>query len=101
MMCAKENVLVGTWISDDNDSMGLDSYGNVTLKFGVDGTLLYIIHEKDRDQVMRLTYRIEPGFIVTDQPSDPRSEKTEYHIDEDGTLILAFGGQKSRYMKIK
>jgi hypothetical protein len=75
--------LVGTWKSDPND------------------TLLYIIHEAGRDQIMRLTYRTEAGVIVTDQPSEHRSERTEYRIEDDGTLVLAFGGRKSKYTKVK
>ncbi len=77
------------------------AYGDMTLKFGADGTLLYITHEPDRDQVMRLTYRVEPGVIVSDQPSEPRSERTEYEFAEDGALVLAFGGRRSRYVKVK
>jgi len=100
-MAVQETELVGTWKSDSNDLAGATAYGDVTLKFGVDGTLLYIVHESERDQIMRLTYRIEPGFIVTDQPSEPRSERTEYHLGEDGVLVLAFGGRKSRYVKVK
>jgi len=100
-MTAQEAQLVGTWKSDPNDSVGTTTYGDVTLKFGADGLLLYIVHSSERDQVMRLTYRVEPGFIVTDQPSEPRSERTEYQIGEDGVLVLAFGGRKSRYLKVR
>jgi hypothetical protein len=100
-MAIQHTELVGTWKSDPSDAAGSGAYGDATLKFGVDGTLLYIIHAPDRDQIMRLTYRTEPGFIVTDQPSEPRSERTEYHIGEDGVLVLAFGGRNSRYYKVK
>lgn len=99
-MAVQETALIGTWKSDPNDSTGASAYGDVTLKFGADGTLLYIIREPDRDQIMRLTYHIEPGFIVTDQPSEPRPERTEYQLSEDGILVLAFGGRKSRYVKV-
>lgn len=95
-----ETTLIGTWKSDPDDSTGANTYGDVTLKFGSDGTLLYIIRESNRDQIMRLTYHIEPGFIVTNQPSEPRSERTNYQLGEDGVLVLAFGGRKSRYVKV-
>ena len=81
------------------DIAGAQSYGKVTLKFLPDGTLLYVIHQTDRDQVIRLTFRVEPGFIVTDQPSQPRPEKTAYEFTEDGKLVLAFGGERSRYVR--
>jgi hypothetical protein len=101
MMAVQHTELIGTWKSAPNDSTAACTYGDVTLKFGNDGTLLYIIREHDRDQIMRLTYRIEPGFIVTNQPSEPRPERTEYQLGEDGVLILAFGGRKSRYVKVR
>lgn len=100
-MAVQGTELIGTWKSDPNDSTGAGTYGEVTLKFGADGTLLYIIRESDRDQIVRMTYNIEPGFIVTNQPSEPRFERTEYHLGEDGVLILAFGGRKSRYVKVR
>lgn len=100
-MAVQGTELIGTWKSDRNDSTGAGTYGEVTLKFGADGTLLYIIRESDRDQIVRTTYNIEPGFIVTNQPSEPRFERTEYHLGEDGVLILAFGGRKSRYVKVR
>jgi len=100
-MVVQGTELVGTWQSAPNDTKGASAYGNVTLKFGGDGTLLYIIHESDRDQIMRLAYRTEPGLIITDQPSEPRSERTEYQIGEDGVLVLALGGRRSRYVKVK
>ena len=93
--------LIGSWKSDPTDPKGKDAYGEVSLRFEADGTLLYIARGPDKDQVMRLTYRLEPGMIITDQPSQPRSERTIYKIAEDGALILAFGGQESRYVRAK
>ncbi len=95
-----ESALIGTWKSDPSDRSGITSYGDVTLKFGTDGTLLYIIHESDQDQVIRLTFRVERGFIITDQPSQPRSETTAYEITPDGKLILALRGERSRYTRV-
>jgi hypothetical protein len=91
---------LGTWHSDPTDGAGVQSYGNVTLKFGADGTLLYMVHQADKDQVIRLMFRVEPGFIITDQPSQPRPEKTTYEFTQDGKLVLAFGGEKSRYIRV-
>ncbi|MDT8071086.1 MAG: hypothetical protein ROO76_23255 [Terriglobia bacterium] len=99
-MSCEETELIGTWKSDASDRAGHSTYGDVTLKFGSDGTLLYIIHESDKDQIMRLTYRVEPGYIITDQPSLPRPERTEYELNENGVLTLSFGGRKSRYLKV-
>ena len=50
-MSVYDQRLLGTWKSDPGDSEGVDAFGNVTLKFSGDGKLLYIVHEKDRDQI--------------------------------------------------
>ena len=89
------------WRSDPADAEGQEALCSVTLHFHADGTLLYTIHEPDKDQVMRLTFRVEPGFIITDQPSQPQIERTAYEITPEGKLILAFGGEKSQYVKIR
>jgi hypothetical protein len=91
--------LLGTWKSDPSDTAASLDYGKVTLEFGADGTLLYISHGSDKDDVIRLTYTVEPDFIVTDQPSQPRVERTRYRFTDDGKLILSFAGQESSYVR--
>lgn len=95
----QENTLVGTWKSDPNDKEGAEMYGRVTLNFGADGSLLYITHGDEHDQIIKLTYRVGHGVIVTDQPSQPQIETTEFELTPDGHLLLAFGGHKSRYVR--
>lgn len=93
--------LIGIWKSDPEDETALESYGRVTLEFKASGSLIYTIHESDRDNMMLLTFREgEPGFIITDQPSAPHPERTAYEITPDGKLILVFGGEKSRYVRV-
>lgn len=92
--------LSGTWRLDATDRDGRQTYGDVTLKFGKDQSLLYIVHESDRDQTARLAFHLEPGFIVTDQPSAPHQERTAYEFTEDGKLILTLGQERSRYIRV-
>jgi len=100
-MNAAARRLVGTWISDLSDSVGNHGLGLTSLEFTSDGTLLYTIHEKDRDQIVRLTFRAEePGVIISDQPSRPRGERTTYEFTDDGKLVLDFEGKKSKYRRI-
>ena len=99
-MITELDKLIGTWRSDPMDRGGKQAYGNITLKFSGDKSLLYIRHESGRDEVARLTFRIEPGFIITDQPSAPRNERTAYEFTADGKLILVFGGERSRYIRV-
>lgn len=98
-MSEKIPALLGTWKSDPGDSAGAQEYGRVTLEFGADGTLLYISHGPDKDDVIRLTYTVERDFIVTNQPSQPRLERTRYRFTQDGRLILAFSGHESSYVR--
>ena len=98
-MSEPKTALIGTWESDPEDFSGSREYPRVTLKFGTDGTLLYIAHEGDKDQIMRLTYVIEEDFIITNQESLPHLEKTKYELTCDGELLLALGGEESRYVR--
>jgi hypothetical protein len=97
----KRDELIGTWKTDTQDANSLQQYGETTLEFHQDGTLLYKIHQSGKDQIMFLTFQVEPGFIVTNQPSHPRPEKTAYEVTKDGKLILEFGGRKSSYQRIQ
>jgi hypothetical protein len=92
--------LVGTWRSDPSDVAGIRKYGAITLQFLADGTLVYTVRESGKASMACLTYRTEPGFLITDQPSKPRLERTKYHIGEDGVLVLESGDQKTRYVKV-
>jgi len=87
-MIDKRDELVGTWKTDVQDADALQQYSEMTLEFHSDGTLLNKIHQNGKDQIMFLTFRVEPGFIVTNQPSHPRTEKTAYEVTKDGKLIL-------------
>jgi hypothetical protein len=92
--------VIGTWRSDSADA-GVQNYGSVTLKFLPDGNLLYIIHGDDKDQIIRLTFRLDSNFIITDQPSKPQPERTAYEFTEDGKLVLMLGQEKSRYVRVE
>jgi len=91
--------LLGTWRFDPTDLNGASRYGKVTLEFCADGTLLYISHGPGKDDVVRLTYTVESDFIVTNQPSQPRVERTHYRFTSDGKLVLNFAGKESRYVR--
>lgn len=97
----KRDELIGTWKTDAQDFNSLQRHGETTLEFHQDGTLLYKIHQNGKDEIMFLTFQVEQGFIVTNQPSHPRPEKTAYEVTKDGKLILDYGGQKSSYQRIQ
>jgi uncharacterized protein (TIGR03066 family) len=71
----------------------------VEMEFKVTGELFYSIESRDRWSIMKLTYKIDGNTIVSNQPSHPREERTKFHFEPDGSLVLSFNGETSRYRR--
>ena len=71
------------------------------MEFKDTGELIYIIYVKDKEYKMLMSYKIIGNLLITDQPSNPRQEETEFRILTDGKLELCFGGVKSIYIKVQ
>jgi len=84
--------LAGSWRTDPTDLRSLQEYGNVTLEFEEEGRLAYTIHLPKKKQIMHLTYRVEGSWLVTDQPSHPQEERSEFFFTSDGRLALKHPG---------
>jgi hypothetical protein len=81
------NRLLGRWNGRlDGDPLALD--------FAPDGRLACVIIHGNRRQTIMLTYRVEGDQLVTDQPSQPREERTKVEFVSDG-LVLEFEGKKT------
>ncbi|MEY9122941.1 hypothetical protein [Bradyrhizobium yuanmingense] len=91
--------LVGAWLVDETDELALARLGNVLLEFDESGGLRYTIREHDKRQIINLRYRVEGSTIVTDQPSAPQVERTQFSFAEDGVLTLALGGIPHRFVR--
>lgn len=91
--------LLGTWASDPEDHEGIREFGRATLDFEPDGQLTHTVHADGKDQKMFLSFRIQGGTLITDQPSSPREERTAYSLGSDGKLTLWFRGQRSVYVR--
>ncbi len=91
--------LLGRWVTDPADTEALKRFGSVTIEFCSDGRLVYTAHQQGVDQVILLTYRVEGGVLLTNQPSHPREEETVYSISDEGKLCLLFGGVESVYVR--
>jgi hypothetical protein len=71
----------------------------VTMEFGRDGGLTCTIHNEGKDQKMLLRYESVDGVIVTDQPSDPREERTRYRFTVSDELLLDYDGEVSTFRR--
>jgi hypothetical protein len=97
-MDANKVDLLGLWVTDPDDLGSLREYGRVSMDFRADGQLVYTIFPEGKRQVMLLVYRIQGDFLVTDQPSSPREERTRFEIKGD-TLTLFYEDHQSIYIR--
>jgi len=91
--------LLGAWLVDETDKLALARLGDVLLEFDETGGLRYTIRGLDKHQIINLRYRVEDSTIVTDQPSAPQVERTQFSFDEGGVLTRAFGGVPYRFVR--
>ncbi|MDP1802117.1 MAG: hypothetical protein Q8L81_12240 [Bacteroidota bacterium] len=93
--------LFGIWISDTNDEITKKAIGDTSMTFTEDGKLIYDVLESEKIQRINMIYWTEGDIIFTDQPSNPREEKTQYSFPNKDNLLLSFGGQLTRFNKKK
>ncbi len=67
----------------------------VAVEFAPDGRLALVILHGGRRQTIILTYRFDGDDLITDQPSQPREERTRVEF-EGNDLILDLQGRKTR-----
>lgn len=91
--------LLGDWFSDLSDEKTAQTTGDVKITFEQNGKLTYEITAADKKQYIFLTFYTKQNILITDQPSHPQIEETEFYFDEDNRLILKFDGDESRYLK--
>ena len=88
MTISEDTRFIGAWRIDPSDRWSLREYGNVSLQFENNGKLTYTIELPKKKQIMLLTYRVDGNWLVTDQPSHPKEERTEFYFTDDGRLAL-------------
>lgn len=98
-MSFNSGTLAGVWKVDPCDRPSIEAYGLTEMKFTSRGELIYTVHESDKDGIILMRYRVEGQEIVTDQPSQPREERTRFEFTPDGALLLFLGGQESRWLR--
>jgi uncharacterized membrane protein len=71
----------------------------IFMKFESDGMLTYQIHLDQKIQQFNLTYRIVDNQIVSDQPSKPKEERTDFFFEGDDILVLIYNGEPEKYSR--
>jgi len=86
--------LLGIWITDPEEiSLGAKKE---MMHFMADGRITYTVIGQGK---MFLTYRVEEDILITDQPSEPREERTKFHITPDDKLLLDYQGKIGKFVR--
>ena len=95
---ARDERLLGKWqlVKSEGD---MDVGEGVTMTFIDDGQPVYVIHQKDTDQIMNLVFRVVGNYLVTYQVSHPQEDATTFSFDADGNLVLDYGGSTASYVR--
>lgn len=88
--------LLGEWIVDHLDAPTVERFGHA--RIDIDGDQLVYQFEDGGRALLRIEESSE-GVLVTNQPSAPRREKTQYAFDDSGTLTLTFRGFSARFKR--
>lgn len=93
--------LVGKWrlVKSEGETLYEEDSEMV---FAADGKLSYSIPDKDtgRIAIMNLLYKAQGDYLITDQPSSPREEKTAFMFETKDTLVLKHGGTTAWFERV-
>jgi len=93
------STLVGRWLLVETEDPS--DTEDVSMEFRPDGSLDYEIDLGNKRQIMKLTYRVESDFIVSNQPSSPREDRTRFALLPDGRLELERDGKRLWYERVE
>ena len=91
-MTESERRLLGEWRQTRPDPHP----AAIFITFDADGHLRYTIETATVQHIL-LTWRVEAGELVTDQPSAPRTERTRFALTSPSTLVLEKDGKTYSY----
>ena len=90
--------LWGVWELQRADSaMGLEP--GAIMAFMPNGELRYAAPSTETVQVALLTYRVEGAWIVSNQPSAPREERTRFHFEGPDRLVLTYDSGSAYFVR--
>jgi hypothetical protein len=91
--------LVGSWTIDLLSSSA-EAFGDVSMEFADDGTLIYTVHRPAADSLRVLEWRVDGGELVTAEASSAGEQRTPARLDEAGRLILGSPGDESVFIRL-
>ncbi len=101
MIKNRQSSLLGFWVLETVNGVKHGMTGKETMEFKPDGVLLYGFKGRDKTQYAVLTYSVAGNKLITDQPSKPRMEETEFRLIDESTLELNHNGEVSIFKKVK
>jgi hypothetical protein len=90
--------LIGCWHLETADS-ALGMTEPAEIEFKPNGQMVYSINTGTKWQIMRMNYRVDGSELVTDQPSEPKEERTGFVLEESNRLVLDYGGAKASFLR--
>ena len=91
-MAISERNFIGEWHQIYPKTEPLEIF----VAFEIEGRLTYTI-EGSTIQKILLTWRLKESFIVTNQPSAPHEQLTQFHFESPSVLILERDNEVYRY----
>ena len=95
----QEAAFLGRWRLIDTEG-AYDTGLGTEVEFHPDGNLTYTIHLSDKQQLILLTWRLEAGFLVSNQPSHPHEVRSKVISVGADELVLEHAGEKTRLIRI-
>lgn len=92
--------LLGCWVLNGSPN-GIDAGERVEMKLEPSRRMIYGVLENGRWQLMILSYRVEGNLIISNQPSTPGEERTEFSFSGPDTLNLEQPGNVSSFRRIQ
>jgi hypothetical protein len=90
--------LLGKW-QFSHAEQGYPAQAGATLEFRPDGTLIYAYPGRGGVAIMNLTFTTDQNWLVTNQPSAPRADRTEFDVQHGSTLVLKRDGKRAWFRR--
>ncbi len=91
--------LIGVWELRSADAALELAPGSLMMVLP-DGELRYASPGDGAMMVANLRYRIEGEWLVTDQDSAPKQDRTRFEVQSGGRLVLEYGRGKSVWERV-